>query len=48
MYVSNFSFPCDVTSPNNNESAILGGEAIAWIRMASVENMWGIYKLSGN
>ena len=31
-------FRGDVTSPNNNESAILGGEAITWIRMALVEN----------
>jgi hypothetical protein len=38
----------DITSPNNNESAIIGGEAITWIRMASVENKWVIYKLSGN
>ena len=46
---ANYSlFRGDVTSPNNNESAILGGEAITWIRMASVENKWVIYKLSGN
>ena len=30
-------FRGDVTSPNN-ESVILGGEAITWIRMASVVN----------
>jgi hypothetical protein len=31
-------FRGDDTSPNSNESAILGGEAITWIRIASVEN----------
>jgi hypothetical protein len=36
-------FRGEVTSPNNNESAIIGGEAITWI-----ENKWVIYKLSGN
>ena len=39
-------FRGDVISPNNNESAIFGDEAITWMHMASVENMWAIYKLS--